>query len=56
MIDRSLAARNRGKFVFDLRSKRDESGDEWLRNAAIVLPADRVVLEETDKSSMGRNR
>ena len=54
MIDRSLAARNRGKFVLDLRSKRDENGDEWLRNAAILLPAERVVLEETEKVVLWR--
>jgi uncharacterized protein (TIGR03790 family) len=56
IIDRSLAARNRGKFVVDLRSKRDESGDEWLRNAAILLPADRLVLEETDKVVYGEKQ
>jgi len=47
IIDRSLAARNRGKFVLDLRSNTDEQGDDWLRNAAFLLPANRVVLDET---------
>ena len=56
IIDRSLAARNTGKFVVDLRSKRDESGDEWLRNAAILLPAERVVLEETNKVVYGQKQ
>ena len=56
MIDRSLSARNRGRFVLDLRSKRDESGDEWLRNAAILLPAERVVLEQTDKVLYGEKQ
>jgi uncharacterized protein (TIGR03790 family) len=56
IIDRSLAARNKGKFVVDLRSKRDESGDEWLRNAAILLPTARVVLEETDRVVYGEKQ
>jgi uncharacterized protein (TIGR03790 family) len=48
MIDRSLVARNRGKFVFDLRAGGGE-GDDWLREAAHALPADRVVLDDTEK-------
>lgn len=47
MIDRSLAARNRGKFVIDLQSADDDSGNNWLRDAAILLPAARVTLDET---------
>ncbi len=47
MIDRSLAARNRGKFVIDLESPKDEGGDGWLRTAALLLPAGRVTLEES---------
>ena len=47
MIDRSLAARNRGKFVIDLRSADDESGNDWLRNAALLLPTNRLILDET---------
>jgi uncharacterized protein (TIGR03790 family) len=47
IIERSLAATNRGKFVLDLRGPDDEQGNDWLRNAAILLPKDRVVLEET---------
>ena len=49
MIDRSLEARNRGKFVLDLNSDSDQEGNNWLRNAAILLPADRVVLEESTR-------
>jgi uncharacterized protein (TIGR03790 family) len=49
MIDRSLEAHNRGKFIFDLKSADDEDGNSWLRTAAILLPADRVLLEETPK-------
>ncbi len=47
MIDRSLAARNRGKFVIDLQSPKQEPGNDWLRNAAMLLPGKRVVLDET---------
>jgi uncharacterized protein (TIGR03790 family) len=49
MIDRSLAARNRGKFVLDLQSEKDEPGNDWLRNAAMLLPRGRVVLDETTR-------
>jgi uncharacterized protein (TIGR03790 family) len=49
MIDRSLAAHNRGKFVVDLSMGNDEEGDNWLRTAAILLPADRVVFDESKK-------
>jgi uncharacterized protein (TIGR03790 family) len=49
MIDRSLAAHNRGKFVIDMNSPRDEPGNNWLRNAAMLLPKDRVVLDATVK-------
>jgi uncharacterized protein (TIGR03790 family) len=47
MIERSLAASNRGKFILDLRSSDDEPGNDWLRDAAILLPKSRVMLEET---------
>jgi uncharacterized protein (TIGR03790 family) len=49
MIDRSLTARNRGKFVIDLQSSKNEPGNDWLRTAAMLLPAKRVVLDETEK-------
>lgn len=49
IVDRSLQATNRGKFVFDLKGPEDEAGNDWLRNAAILLPKDRVVLDETTK-------
>jgi uncharacterized protein (TIGR03790 family) len=49
MIDRSLAARNRGKFVLDLQSAKDEPGNNWLRTAALLLPAGRTILEETTR-------
>ena len=47
LVDRSLVASNRGKFVIDLRSSGDETGDDWLRDAAIHLPKERVVLDQS---------
>jgi uncharacterized protein (TIGR03790 family) len=48
LIDRSLEARNRGKFVFDLKAgDGDGGGNDWLREAARSLPKDRVVLDDT---------
>ncbi len=47
MIDRSLAARNKGKFVIDLDGPDDTQGNDWLRNAAIFLPKERVLLDAT---------
>ncbi|HLW76688.1 MAG TPA: TIGR03790 family protein, partial [Bryobacteraceae bacterium] len=49
MIDRALEASNRGKFVIDLRSSGDEPGDAWLRDAAILLPKDRTIFDDTRK-------
>jgi uncharacterized protein (TIGR03790 family) len=49
MIDRSLNARNRGKFVIDLQSEKNEPGNDWLRTAAMLLPGQRVVIDETTK-------
>lgn len=49
MIDRSLAARNRGKFVIDLQSEKQEPGNDWLRTAAMLLPRARVVLDESTR-------
>ena len=47
MIDRALLARNRGIFVIDLRAPDPDGGNAWLRNAATLLPAGRVVLDRT---------
>jgi uncharacterized protein (TIGR03790 family) len=47
IIDRSLAARNRGKFVFDLKTEDDAPGNNWLRTAALALPKERVVMDAT---------
>ena len=53
MIDRSLEAQNKGKFVFDLKSNDDSQGNEWLRTAALALPKDRVVMDESSKVLTG---
>ena len=47
MIDRSLSARNRGMFVIDTSSPANGDGNNWLRSAALLLPAGRVVLDDT---------
>lgn len=53
MIDRSLAARNRGKFVIDSNMP-DTGGNEWLQTAAMLLPASRVALDTTPKVLYGQ--
>ena len=47
MIDRALMARNRGKFVIDLKASDSTPGNAWLREAAQHLPRDRVVLDQS---------
>lgn len=49
IIDRALDAKNRGKFVLDLKSSSNEPGNDWLRQAARDLPKERVVLDESDR-------
>ncbi len=53
LVDRSLAAADRGKVVLDLSSASAKPGNEWLRDAAILLPRERVVLDETPKVLYG---
>jgi uncharacterized protein (TIGR03790 family) len=55
MIDRALQAHNRGKFVIDLAANDENSGNKWLRAAALLLPGDRVVLEESEKVLYNQN-
>jgi uncharacterized protein (TIGR03790 family) len=45
IIDRALFARNRGKFVIDLKGSDKTKGNAWLLQAAQQLPRDRVVLD-----------
>jgi uncharacterized protein (TIGR03790 family) len=53
LIDRALIARNTGKFVIDLRADNATPGNQWLRAAALLLPRDRVVLDDTAKVLTG---
>ncbi len=45
IIDRALMARNRGKFVIDLKGSDNTKGNAWLLQAAQQLPRDRVLLD-----------
>ena len=47
LVDRSLVARNRGKFVIDLKGSDKTQGNAWLFQAARQLPRDRLVLDTT---------
>ena len=49
LIDRSLAARNRGKVVIDVRADNNTEGNQWLRQAAGLVPRDRLVLDDSPK-------
>lgn len=49
IIDRSLQAANKGKFVIDEKNSGEDSADEWLNSAAVFLPKDRVVLDTSTK-------
>jgi uncharacterized protein (TIGR03790 family) len=53
LVDRSLAAANRGKFVIDLKADDDSGGNDWLRKAAQELPKNRVVLDESSEVLKG---
>jgi len=53
LVDKSLAARNTGKFVIDLRADENTPGNQWLRDAALLLPKDRVVMDSTAKIVTG---
>ncbi|MCU1329469.1 MAG: hypothetical protein JWN34_4839 [Bryobacterales bacterium] len=47
LVDRSLAAKNRGRFAIDLKAYDGTEGNQWLRTAALLVPKERLVLEET---------
>ena len=49
IIDRSLHAANQGKFVIDMESPESKEGDTWLRQAANLLPKDRVIFDDSEK-------
>ncbi|MBL8177386.1 MAG: TIGR03790 family protein [Bryobacterales bacterium] len=54
LIDRGLAPANQGTVFLDQRDAGETTGDEWLRDAAIRLPQNRVVLEESTAVLYGR--
>jgi len=52
IIDRALAARNLGKVVIDMKAipgfkSDDRQGNNWLRSAALQIPKDRLIFDET---------
>lgn len=47
LVDRALLARNTGKFVIDLKARENNSGNQWLRDAALLLPANRVIIDQS---------
>jgi uncharacterized protein (TIGR03790 family) len=49
LIDRSLLARNTGRVVLDARSGRTDRGDDWLLDAAVALPSDRTLFDNTKR-------
>jgi len=49
MVDRALEARNTGRFVIDLRAEDRTEGNQWLRNAALLLPKERVLMDDSAK-------
>lgn len=49
IIDRAQVARNRGKFVIDLKGSDNTQGNRWLLDAARQIPRDRLVLDLTRK-------
>lgn len=49
IIDHSLHAANQGKFVIDMKSPEPQEGDSWLRQAASLLPKDRVIFDDSAK-------
>ena len=49
IIDRAQEAKNRGLFVIDLKGSDNTQGNNWLKQAARLLPHDRVVVDESAK-------
>ena len=47
LVDRALLARNVGASVIDLRDGDTTPGNAWLRTAALLLPKDRVILDDS---------
>ena len=54
LVDKALLARNRGKFVIDLRGDNSTPGNQWLRAVALLIPKDRVVLDDSKNVVMNQ--
>ena len=58
LVDRSIEAQNpryhgQGKIVIDLKLYDSTSGNEWLRDASLRVPQDRLVFDESAKVLSG---
>jgi uncharacterized protein (TIGR03790 family) len=53
LVDRALMARNAGRFVIDVRADNSTPGNQWLRAAAMLIPKDRVILDDSPKVLSG---
>lgn len=54
LVDRSIEAQNpkyrgKGKIVIDLKAGDGTSGNEWLRDASLRVPQDRLMFDESAK-------
>lgn len=49
MIDRGLQATNQGRVVIDLNADDSAMGNNWLRDAAIRIPAERTIYDTSIK-------
>jgi uncharacterized protein (TIGR03790 family) len=47
LVDRALRAKNTGTFVIDLKARDTTEGNQWLRTAALLLPKERIIMDET---------
>ncbi len=53
LVDRALIARNTGRFVIDTRADNARAGNQWLRATALLLPKNRVILDDSEKVLTG---
>jgi uncharacterized protein (TIGR03790 family) len=49
LIDRALIAKDKGNFVVDVRGDNNTEGNGYLRQAATLLPKNRLILDDTAK-------
>jgi len=49
IVDGAMHAVNQGKFVIDTESPEIKEGNTWLRQAANLLPRDRVIFDDSEK-------